>query len=57
VLVLLFQATRVYCFVHNVPVCGECICFQEHELCVVSELPWLILWSWLHVRKQIASRP
>ncbi|KAB8112462.1 hypothetical protein EE612_050815, partial [Oryza sativa] len=28
-------ATRVYCFVHKVPVCGECICFPEHQLCVV----------------------
>jgi hypothetical protein len=36
VLALYFQATRVYCFVHQVPVCGECICFPEHQLCVVS---------------------
>uniref|UniRef100_A0A0E0QXZ5 Uncharacterized protein n=1 Tax=Oryza rufipogon TaxID=4529 RepID=A0A0E0QXZ5_ORYRU len=26
------KATRVYCFVHKVPVCGECICFPEHQL-------------------------
>ena len=36
VLALYLQATRVYCFVHQVPVCGECICFPEHQLCVVS---------------------
>ncbi|KAF0911768.1 hypothetical protein E2562_012276 [Oryza meyeriana var. granulata] len=28
------KATRVYCFVHKVPVCYECICFPEHQLCV-----------------------
>uniref|UniRef100_A0A0D9YMX6 ZFPL1-like B-box zinc-binding domain-containing protein n=1 Tax=Oryza glumipatula TaxID=40148 RepID=A0A0D9YMX6_9ORYZ len=28
------KATRVYCFVHKVPVCGECIRFPEHQLCV-----------------------
>uniref|UniRef100_A0A0D9YMX7 ZFPL1-like B-box zinc-binding domain-containing protein n=2 Tax=Oryza glumipatula TaxID=40148 RepID=A0A0D9YMX7_9ORYZ len=28
------EATRVYCFVHKVPVCGECIRFPEHQLCV-----------------------
>lgn len=30
-----FQATKLYCFVHKVPVCGECICFPEHQICVV----------------------
>ncbi|BAT10077.1 Os10g0172600 [Oryza sativa Japonica Group] len=30
------EATRVYCFVHKVPVCGECIRFPEHQLCVVG---------------------
>lgn len=34
-----FQATKLYCFVHKVPVCGECICFTEHLICVVSA--WL----------------
>lgn len=34
----MFQATKLYCFVHKVPVCGECICFPEHQICVVSEL-------------------
>lgn len=29
------QATKLYCFVHKVPVCGECICFPEHQICVV----------------------
>lgn len=33
---LVFQATKLYCFVHKVPVCGECICFPEHEICVVN---------------------
>ena len=33
-----FQATRIYCFVHKVPVCGECICFPEHQICVVTIL-------------------
>ncbi|OWM79168.1 hypothetical protein CDL15_Pgr003339 [Punica granatum] len=28
-------ATKLYCFVHNVPVCGECICFAEHRICVL----------------------
>lgn len=31
-----FQATKLYCFVHKVPVCGECICFPEHQICVVN---------------------
>ena len=35
---LLFQATRLYCYVHKVPVCGECICFPEHQICVVNLL-------------------
>nr|DAD21338.1 TPA_asm: hypothetical protein HUJ06_022801 [Nelumbo nucifera] len=30
------QATKLYCFVHKVPVCGECICFPEHQICVVT---------------------
>ena len=29
------QATKLYCFVHKVPVCGECICLPEHQICVV----------------------
>ncbi|XP_008805698.1 uncharacterized protein LOC103718583 isoform X3 [Phoenix dactylifera] len=29
------KATRLYCFVHKVPVCGECICFPEHQICVI----------------------
>ncbi|KAK9286822.1 hypothetical protein L1049_015227 [Liquidambar formosana] len=29
------KATKLYCFVHKVPVCGECICFPEHQICVV----------------------
>ncbi|KAL6842378.1 hypothetical protein ACP4OV_027805 [Aristida adscensionis] len=36
-------ATRVYCFVHQVPVCGECICFSEHQLCVVKNYAeWVV---------------
>lgn len=43
VLALDFQATRVYCFVHQVPVCGECICFPEHQLCVVKNYAeWVV---------------
>ncbi|XP_039784661.1 uncharacterized protein LOC120651268 isoform X1 [Panicum virgatum] len=39
----LFGATRVYCFVHQVPVCGECICFPEHQLCVVKNYAeWVV---------------
>ncbi|KAF0931999.1 hypothetical protein E2562_007809 [Oryza meyeriana var. granulata] len=30
------RATRVYCLVHKVPICGECICFPEHQLCVIT---------------------
>lgn len=30
------KATKLYCFVHKVPVCGECICFQEHQICVIG---------------------
>ncbi|PUZ39527.1 hypothetical protein GQ55_9G321900 [Panicum hallii var. hallii] len=37
------KATRVYCFVHRVPVCGECICFPEHQLCVVKNYAeWVV---------------
>ncbi|KAF3489938.1 hypothetical protein F2Q69_00052881 [Brassica cretica] len=28
------KATKLYCFVHKVPICGECICFPEHQTCV-----------------------
>ncbi|KAL6964102.1 hypothetical protein U1Q18_035157 [Sarracenia purpurea var. burkii] len=38
-----FQATKLYCFVHKVPVCGECICFPEHQICVVQTYSeWVI---------------
>ncbi|KAL2477336.1 RING/U-box superfamily protein [Forsythia ovata] len=37
------KATKLYCFVHKVPVCGECICFPEHQLCVVRTYSeWVI---------------
>ncbi|XP_020579183.1 zinc finger protein-like 1 homolog [Phalaenopsis equestris] len=37
------KATRIYCFVHKVPVCGECICFPEHEICVVQKYSdWVV---------------
>ncbi|KAL4590351.1 hypothetical protein LXL04_003280 [Taraxacum kok-saghyz] len=37
------HATKLYCFVHKVPVCGECICFQEHQICVVGTYSsWVI---------------
>ncbi|XP_078437107.1 RING/U-box superfamily protein [Wolffia australiana] len=37
------KATKLYCFVHKVPVCGECICFPEHKLCVVRTYSeWVI---------------
>ncbi|CAM8899229.1 unnamed protein product [Rhodiola kirilowii] len=37
------KATKLYCFVHNVPVCGECICFSEHQICVVRTYSeWVI---------------
>ncbi|KAK4405165.1 Mitotic checkpoint protein BUB3.2 [Sesamum angolense] len=36
-------ATKLYCFVHKVPVCGECICFPEHQICVVRTYSeWVI---------------
>ncbi|KAF3328921.1 Zinc finger protein-like 1 [Carex littledalei] len=37
------KATRIYCFVHKVPVCGECICSPEHQICVVNKYSdWVI---------------
>ncbi|XP_042377040.1 zinc finger protein-like 1 [Zingiber officinale] len=37
------KATRLYCFVHKAPVCGECICFSEHQICVVKKYSdWVI---------------
>ncbi|GJV02780.1 zinc finger protein-like protein 1 [Tanacetum coccineum] len=37
------NATKLYCFVHKVPVCGECICFTEHQNCVVRTYSeWVI---------------
>ncbi|KAF3435548.1 hypothetical protein FNV43_RR22637 [Rhamnella rubrinervis] len=37
------MATKLYCFVHKVPVCGECICFPEHEICVIHTYSeWVI---------------
>ncbi|WOK92347.1 zinc finger protein-like [Canna indica] len=37
------KATRLYCFVHKVPVCGECICFPEHQICVVKKYSdWVV---------------
>ncbi|KAJ3673980.1 hypothetical protein LUZ60_005972 [Juncus effusus] len=37
------KATRQYCFVHKVGVCGECICFPEHQICVVNKYSdWVI---------------
>ncbi|MBA0688007.1 hypothetical protein Goari_005818, partial [Gossypium aridum] len=36
-------ATKFYCFVHKVPVCGECICFPEHQICVIRTYSeWVI---------------
>ncbi|XP_056842368.1 uncharacterized protein LOC108857797 isoform X1 [Raphanus sativus] len=37
------KATKLYCFVHKVPVCGECICFPDHQTCVVRTYSeWVI---------------
>ncbi|CAL5377486.1 unnamed protein product [Camellia sinensis] len=37
------KATKLYCFVHKVPVCGECMCFPEHQICVVRTYSeWVI---------------
>ncbi|CAH9091154.1 unnamed protein product [Cuscuta epithymum] len=37
------KATKLYCFVHKVPVCGECICFTDHQICVVRTFSeWVI---------------
>eukprot|EP00252_Welwitschia_mirabilis_P019951 TRINITY_DN4766_c0_g2_i1.p1 TRINITY_DN4766_c0_g2~~TRINITY_DN4766_c0_g2_i1.p1 ORF type:complete len:372 (-),score=70.77 TRINITY_DN4766_c0_g2_i1:371-1486(-) len=37
------KATKLYCFVHKVPVCGECICYPEHQICVVRTYSeWVI---------------
>ncbi|XP_061354561.1 uncharacterized protein LOC133299140 [Gastrolobium bilobum] len=37
------KATKLYCFVHKVPVCGECICFPDHQICVIGTYSeWVI---------------
>ncbi|GKV19830.1 hypothetical protein SLEP1_g30042 [Rubroshorea leprosula] len=37
------KATKLYCFVHKVPVCGECICSLEHQICVIRTYSeWVI---------------
>ncbi|XP_016691613.2 zinc finger protein-like 1 isoform X2 [Gossypium hirsutum] len=37
------KATKLYCFVHKVPVCGECICLPEHQICVIRTYSeWVI---------------
>ncbi|KAJ0933542.1 putative transcription factor C2H2 family [Helianthus annuus] len=37
------KATKLYCFVHKVPVCGECVCFPDHQICVVRTYSeWVI---------------
>ncbi|KAK9941903.1 hypothetical protein M0R45_007595 [Rubus argutus] len=37
------KATKLYCFVHKVPVCGECICAPEHQICVIRTYSeWVI---------------
>lgn len=37
------KATKLYCFVHKVPICGECICFPDHQICVVRTYSeWVI---------------
>ncbi|KAK6916338.1 hypothetical protein RJ641_019199 [Dillenia turbinata] len=37
------KATKLYCFVHKVPVCGECVCFPEHRICVIRTYSeWVI---------------
>ncbi|KAK9707072.1 hypothetical protein RND81_07G170700 [Saponaria officinalis] len=37
------KATKLYCFVHKVPLCGDCICFPEHQICVVRTYSeWVI---------------
>ncbi|CAD5173668.1 unnamed protein product [Musa acuminata subsp. malaccensis] len=37
------KATRLYCFVHKLPVCGQCICFPEHQICVVKKYSdWVV---------------
>ncbi|KAK9135363.1 hypothetical protein Syun_014693 [Stephania yunnanensis] len=37
------KATKLYCFVHKVPVCGVCICYPEHQICVVrTYADWVI---------------
>lgn len=37
------KATRIYCFVHKIPVCGECVCFPEHQICEVKNYSdWVV---------------
>ncbi|XP_006346311.1 zinc finger protein-like 1 homolog isoform X3 [Solanum tuberosum] len=37
------KATKLYCFVHKIAVCGECICFPEHQICVIRAYSeWVI---------------
>ncbi|KAF0924557.1 hypothetical protein E2562_010196 [Oryza meyeriana var. granulata] len=41
------RVTRVYCFVHKVPVCDKCICFPEHQLCVSFTVSAVLKGNWL----------
>lgn len=29
------KATQLYCFMHKVPVCGDCVCLPEHSTCEI----------------------
>lgn len=37
------KATQLYCFMHKVPVCGDCVCLPEHSTCEVKTYSeWIV---------------
>ncbi|GLJ23222.1 hypothetical protein SUGI_0439090 [Cryptomeria japonica] len=39
----LYEETQLYCCMHKVPVCGDCICFPEHNACEVrTYAEWMV---------------
>ncbi|EFJ36534.1 hypothetical protein SELMODRAFT_270336 [Selaginella moellendorffii] len=37
------KATRIYCYCHSLALCGECVCADQHKICVVRTYPeWVI---------------
>lgn len=37
------KATQLYCFMHKIPVCGDCVCLPEHRTCEVGTYSeWIV---------------